>query len=167
MNRMIDFVVMPKERMKLLKKNKKAVEKLEKLSESKIKLNEEVSIECEDALKRLRIKEVVKAFGRGFDMEVALNLLDEEFRLDLIEIKDFTGDSRNRMITLKGRVIGTGGKTKKLIENFAEVKISIYGKTIGIIGKWDRVMIARKAIEMILSGSLHSTVYRFLEKQRR
>lgn len=164
---MIDFVAIPKERMKILRNEAKAVEKLEKLSDSKIELNEEVSIECKDSLKRLRVKEVVKAFGRGFDLEAALNLLDEEYSLQLIEVKDFAGKSRNRMTVLKGRVIGTGGKTKKMIENFAEVKISIYGKTIGIIGKWDRVMTAKKAIEMILSGSLHSTVYRFLEKQRR
>ena len=164
---MIDFVTIPKERMKILRNDRSAVEKLEKLSDSKIELNEEVSIECEDSLKLLRVKEVVKAFGRGFDLEATLDLLDEEYSLHLVEIKDFAGKSRNRIVTLKGRVIGTGGKTKKLIENFAEVKISIYGKTIAIIGKWDRVMIAKKAIEMILLGSLHSTVYRFLEKQRR
>lgn len=164
---MIDFVAIPKERMKILRSDRKGVEKLEELSDSKIKLNEEVSIECEDSLRLLSVKGVIKAFGRGFDLEIALNLLDEEYSLNLVEIKDFAGRSGNRMATLKGRVIGTGGKTKKVIEDFAEVKISIYGKTIGIIGKWDRVMIAKKAIEMILSGSLHSTVYRFLEKQRR
>jgi len=164
---MIDFVAITKERMKILRNDTKAVEKLEKLSDSKIELNEEVSIECDDSLKLLSVKEVVKAFGRGFDLEDALNLLDEEYFLQFIEVKDFAGKSRNRMTVLKGRVIGTGGKTKKMIENFAEVKISIYGKTIGIIGKWDRVVTAKKAIEMILSGSLHATVYRFLEKQRR
>lgn len=163
---MIDFVAIPKQRIKILKTDRKLVEKIEKLSDSKIKLNEEVSIECEDPLKLLRVKEVVKAFGRGFDIDVALNLLDEEYYLEIIDIKDFTGKSRNRLITLKGRVIGTEGKTKKLIEKFADVKISIYGKTVGIIGKWDRVTIAKKAVEMILLGSLHSTVYRFLEQQR-
>jgi ribosomal RNA assembly protein len=71
------------------------------------------------------------------------------------------------MLTLKGRVIGTNGKTKKLIENFTETKLAIYGKTICIIGRWDRVVIAKKSIEMLLSGRLHTTVYRFLEKQRR
>jgi ribosomal RNA assembly protein len=110
---------------------------------------------------------VIQAFGRGFDFNAAMNLLDEEYYLETIEIKDYTGKSRSRMITLKGRVIGTKGKTKKLIENYTQTKLAIYGKTICIIGKWDRVMIAKKAIDMLLSGKLHTTVYRFLEKTKR
>jgi ribosomal RNA assembly protein len=164
---MIDFIRIPEERLKILKREKKFIEQLEKFTESKIKLNEEVEIECEDPLKVLRIKQVIQAFGRGFDFDTAMNLLDEEYYLETIEIKDYTGKSRSRMITLKGRVIGTGGKTKKLIENYTETKIAIYGKTICIIGKWDRVVIAKKAIEMLLNGKLHTTVYRFLEKVKR
>jgi len=163
---MIEFVAIPRERIRILKNDRKAVEKLENLSESKIKLNDEVLIECDDVLKTLRIKEVIKAFGRGFDFEDALNLLDEDYYLETIDIKEFSGKSRRRMITLRGRIIGKEGKTKKLIEKYADVKISIYGKTIGIIGKWNAIMVAKKAIEMILLGSLHSAVYRFLEKNR-
>lgn len=163
---MIEFVAIPRERINILKNDRKAVEKLETLSESKIKLDEEVSIECEDVLRTLRVKEVIKAFGRGFDFEDALDLLDDAYYLETIDIKEFSGKSKNRMIVLKGRVIGKEGKTKKLIEKYADVKISIYGKTIGIIGKWNTIMIAKKAIEMILLGSLHSTIYRFLERNR-
>ncbi|MEM5794243.1 MAG: KH domain-containing protein [Candidatus Aenigmatarchaeota archaeon] len=163
---MIDYIAIPEERLKILRKNKKLIEQLEKFTDSKIEINEEISIECEDPLRLMRIKEVLKAFGRGFDFNVALNLLDEDYYLEIIDIKDYSKKSRNRMITLRGRVIGTEGKTKKLIEKYADVKISIYGKTISIIGKWDKIMIAKKAIEMLLSGSLHSSVYRFLEKQR-
>ncbi|MEM5843952.1 MAG: KH domain-containing protein [Candidatus Aenigmatarchaeota archaeon] len=163
---MIDYIAIPEERLKVLRKNKKLIEQLEKFTDSKIEINEEISIECEDPLRLMRIKEVLKAFGRGFDFNVALNLLDEDYYLEIIDIKDYSKKSRNRMITLRGRVIGTEGKTKKLIEKYADVKISIYGKTISIIGKWDKIMIAKKAIEMLLSGSLHSSVYRFLEKQR-
>ena len=166
MTGMIEFISIPRERIKILKNDRKAVDKLENLSETKIKFNEEVSIESEDVLKILRVKEVVKSFGRGFELEDALNLLDEEYYLETIDIKEFSGKSRNRMITLKGRVIGEKGKTKKLIEKYADVKISIYGKTIGIIGKWNTIMIAKKAIEMLLLGSLHSTIYKFLEKNR-
>ena len=46
-------------------------------------------------------------------------------------------------------------------------KITVYGKTIGIIGKWDGMRIAKEAIQMLLSGSSHSNVYRFLEQQKR
>ncbi|HKZ45244.1 MAG TPA: RNA-processing protein, partial [archaeon] len=103
---------------------------------------------------------------RGFDFEDSLNLLDESYYLETIEIKEFSGKSRNRMITLRGRIIGERGKTKESIEKYSDVKISIYGKTIGIIGEWSAIIIAKKAIEMLLLGSLHSTVYRYLERNR-
>jgi ribosomal RNA assembly protein len=164
---MIDFVRIPEERLKILKREKKFEEQLERFTESKIEINEEVAIECEDPIKVWRIKQVIQAFGRGFDFDTAMNLLDEEYYLEMIEIKDYTGKSRSRMMSLKGRVIGTKGKTKKLIENYTGTKLAIYGKTISILGKWDRVMIAKKAIDMLLSGRLHTTVYRFLEKTKR
>lgn len=163
---MIDYIVIPEERMKILRRNKNFIEQLKKFTDSKIELNEEICIDCEDSIKTLRIKEVLKAFGRGFDFNTALNLLDEEYYLEIIDLKDYAKRSRNRLITLRGRVIGTEGKTKKLIEKYTDVKISIYGKTISIIGKWDKLMIAKKAIEMLLSGCLHSSVYKFLEKQK-
>lgn len=164
---MIDFVRIPEERLKFLRKNKKLREQLEKLSETKIKLDHEVSIESEDPLKILRVKQVVQAFGRGFDFVSVLNLLDEDFYLESINIKEFSGKSRTRLKTLKGRVIGTKGRTKKMIEQFTDAKIAVYGKTISIIGRWDGLRIAKRAIEMLLQGSLHSTVYKFLERSKK
>lgn len=161
---MIDFVAIPQLRLKALKKAKG---RLEELTQLKIGFNDEVSIEGDDSLTIFRMKEVVKAFGRGFDLDTAINLLDDEWKLELIEIQDFFGKSRDRLITLKGRVIGKGGKTKMMIENLADVKLSVYGKTVGIVGQWDRVAIAKEAVEMLLSGSMHSTIYRFLERHRR
>ena len=163
---MIDFIKIPEERMKKLRKNERFLKNLENLTECKIRINEEIEIECEDPLKILRVKEVLKAFGRGFDFEDSLKLLDEEYYLEIIDIKDFSGKSKNRMKVLKGRVIGSEGKAKKMIERYTDTKISIYGKTISIIGKWDKIIIAKKAVEMLLSGSLHSSVYKFLEKQK-
>jgi ribosomal RNA assembly protein len=160
---MIDFVAIPRERMKFLEK--KHVEGLEKLAEVKIKQNEDISIESEDSIKIMRVKLVLKAFGRGFDFDDALNLLDEDYVLESIELREY-GKSRERILTLKGRVIGTNGKMKKMVEECAEVKVAIYGKTISIIGRWDKIMVAKQAIEMILTGSLHETVCRFLEKKR-
>jgi ribosomal RNA assembly protein len=115
---MKDFVRIPEERLKFLKREKKFKEQMEKFTESKIQFNEDVEIECEDSLKLWRIKQVIQAFGRGFDSDTAMNLLDEEYSLETIEIRDYSGKSRGRMLTLKGRVIGTNGKTKKMIENY-------------------------------------------------
>jgi ribosomal RNA assembly protein len=45
-----------------------------------------------------------------------------------------------------------------------KTKISVHGNTIAIIGKWDNLLLAKKAVEMILEGKMHSTVKRFLEE---
>lgn len=160
---MIRFVAIPQERLKILLSEKDSLENLEQLSNSKIICDEEVSIECEDPLMTIRVEEVIKAFGRGFDLEDALDLLDESFILETIGVNEFAGKSKNRQRVLKGRVIGRKGSIHKWIEENAEVKISIYGKTISIIGQWESVQKAKQIVEKLLSGAKHSSVYHFFE----
>ena len=47
------------------------------------------------------------------------------------------------------------------------VDISIYGKTVAIIGDMEQIHIAKEAVEMILNGVRHKTVYAFLERKTR
>ena len=54
-----------------------------------------------------------------------------------------------------------------MIEELTETNISVYGKTVGIIAEVDSLMIARRAIEMLVEGSAHRNVYKWLEKQRK
>ncbi|MFZ8829942.1 MAG: KH domain-containing protein [Candidatus Aenigmatarchaeota archaeon] len=161
---MKDSVVLTEERAKMLRNKKEWVEKIERLSNCKISLeDQEVTIEGNDPLTVLRVKEVFRALNRGFDLNTALYLLDESYFLDIIDVKDY-GKSRERQIQLKGRVIGKGGSIKKMIEEKTGTKICVHGKTISIIGKWENLQIAKKAIEMLLEGKMHSSVQKFLEK---
>ena len=75
--------------------------------------------------------------------------------------------SKTSQQRLKGRIIGKEGKTRELIEEHTGTYISVYGKTVAIIGTPDTVTIAHKAIEMLIEGSTHSSVYKWLEKKRR
>lgn len=163
---MIEFVLIPEERMKKLRKDEKWKKELKRFSDVKIELNGEIMIEGDNPIQVLRIKEIIKAFGRGFEFKNALNLIDEENFLETIDVREFTGKSKKRQVVLKGRVIGTKGKTKSMIEEYTNTKIAVYGKTISIIGKWNDVKLARNAIEMLLSGTAHNTVYRFLETHK-
>ena len=43
---------------------------------------------------------------------------------------------------------------------------ALYGHTVSLIGESLRIAIAREAVEMLLRGSGHKTVYRFLERKR-
>ena len=44
--------------------------------------------------------------------------------------------------------------------------MSVYGHTVALIGEAFHLAIAREAVEMLLRGSEHNTVYRFLERKR-
>jgi len=161
---MKEIIVLNEDRAKILRNKKDWIEKIEKLCNCKISLeDQEVTIEGEDSLMLMRVKEVLKALNRGFDLDSALYLLDENYFLDIINVKDY-GEKRERQIQLKGRVIGRNGTVKRMIEEKTNTKICIYGKTISIIGKWENLQIAKKAIEMILEGKMHSSVQKFLEQ---
>ena len=46
---------------------------------------------------------------------------------------------------VRARIIGSQGKTRAFIEEITETNISVYGKTVGIIGRAEYVTLARKA----------------------
>ena len=123
---------------------------------------------AQDPTVLFRAKEVVMAIGRGSSPEHAFRLLrDDETMLEVIDLRETVGRSQSDMQRLKGRVIGKEGKTRRIIEEMTEADISVYGHTISIIGEIDQVAIAKEAVRMLIRGSLHGTVYRFLHKKRR
>ncbi len=113
----------------------------------------------------LKLRDVVTAIGRGFSEERAVRLLEPEVYLRIMDIKDFTR-SRGRVQELKGRLIGTKGKTRGIIEDLTGAYISVHGHTVVIIGDILQLEVAYRAAEMLLQGSEHAAVYRYLEKMR-
>jgi ribosomal RNA assembly protein len=148
----------------------KVKETLEKKSGAAIDVDSEsgtVTIGGEDAVKALRASEVIKAVARGFSPEKALKLMDnEDLILDLIDLSKI-GDSPSDLTRIKGRIIGKAGKTREIMESMTGAKISVYGKTISIIGDADQIMSVRTAIDMLIDGAPHGAVYGYLEKRRR
>jgi ribosomal RNA assembly protein len=64
------------------------------------------------------------------------------------------------------RAIGRGFSPEQ-IEDMTGTAISVYGKTVAIIGGVERVKTARTAVEMLLSGVPHETVFSFLDRKKR
>jgi len=127
-----------------------------------------LSSNAEDPTVLFRAKEVVTAIGRGFAPNHAFRLLDDdEVIFEVIDLRETVGRSQSDLKRLKGRVIGKEGKTRRIIEELSGANISVYGHTISIIGYAEQASIAREAVRMLLGGSLHGTVYRFLHKKRR
>ncbi|HUT27265.1 MAG TPA: KH domain-containing protein [Methanomassiliicoccales archaeon] len=120
----------------------------------------------EDPLLPLKVMDIIKAIGRGFAPQKAFRLLDDDEYLELIEIDDYVGKTKNQLVRVRARVIGAGGKTRRIIEDLVGVNISIYGDTVCIIGNSAQMPVARTAVDMLLSGSEHATVYRYLERKR-
>lgn len=115
-----------------------------------------------------KAKDVVTALGRGFSPEHAFRLIrDEEAMLDVIDLRVTFGRSESDIKRVKGRIIGMNGKTRQIIEELTDANVAVYGHTVGIIGNVDQAEAAREAIQMLVRGSLHSTVYRFLHRKRR
>jgi len=127
-----------------------------------------LSSEAQDPSQLFRAKEVVTAIGRGFAPDRAFRLLhDEDAVLEVIDLRELFGRSLSDLQRIKGRIIGQEGKTRRIIEELTEADVSVHGHTVSIIANMDQMEAAREAIQMLLRGSQHSTVYRFLHRKRR
>ncbi|HNJ81582.1 MAG TPA: RNA-processing protein, partial [Methanoregulaceae archaeon] len=51
--------------------------------------------------------------------------------------------------------------------HMTECEISVFGKTVAIIGLPEQIKIARSAVDMLLQGLPHEMVFSFLERKRR
>lgn len=115
----------------------------------------------------LKVRDCVRAIGRGFSPEHAMRLFQDDTYLDIIDLTDFVGKETKDIERVRARVIGTHGKTRRSIEEACGVEVSIFGKTVSIIGEVNEVAMAREAIELLLNGAAHGTVYKFLERKRK
>jgi len=115
----------------------------------------------------LKAKNVITAVGRGFAPDKAMRLVDDETLLEVIDLRDYLGRSKSAVERIEGRVIGKRGKTRATIEELTGADISVYGNTISIIGEPIQFTVAKDAVSMLIEGSEHKTVYRFLYQKRR
>lgn len=157
----------------LVGKDGSAKKMIEERTGIKLQIDKEGEVVYDDSaegvepIMALQIMDVIKAIGRGFNPEKAMKLLDDDdMYFESIDIKDVIGDRQNQVVRARGRLIGKDGKTRKLIEDLADVYMSVYGNTVSLIGNSISLPIAKNAIEMLLHGSEHSTVYHYLESQR-
>ena len=154
----------------LIGKNGETKKRIEKKKHVRLEVYSEegdVFVHGEDSVTVFETVNIVKAIARGFNPQIAELLYDEENTLELISISDFSGRSQKKLLRLRGRVIGQEGKARKMIESVTQTYISVYGKTIGIIGKIEDVAVSRQAVEMLLEGAPHGNVYKWLEDKRR
>ena len=120
-----------------------------------------------EAILVLKVRDVVRAVGRGFSPDHAMRLFQDDTYLDVIDLTEYVGKATKDLERVRARIIGTNGKTRRTIEESTGAEVSILGKTVAIIGEMNEVAAAREAVEMLLDGAAHGTVYKFLERKHK
>jgi ribosomal RNA assembly protein len=123
--------------------------------------------ETKDVSVIFMVQNIVRAIGRGFSPQRAEILAKEDFDLHIIDLCDYVGESRNALARVRGRIIGKNGRSRALLEELTETRISVYGDTVAIIGSVESLGVAREAVMKLIKGSFHKTVWNFLYAYRR
>ena len=151
----------------------KVKQRLEKATNTTITVDSEDGLvvietkeDTEDPLATWKARDVAQAIGRGFSPHRAFWLLDEDVYLRVIDLEEYV-TTPNQVRRVKGRVIGEGGKTRRNIEELTDTYVSVMGDTISIIGELENQEVAISAVLRLLRGAEHSSVYRYLNEQRR
>ncbi len=172
MKNIVETIRIPRERIGVvIGKGGEMKATIEQATKTKLTVDSEnntVMIEAaEDAdpLSIWKTKQILTAIGRGFNPKTALKLVDDDVFLEVIDLKSIFPSEKSQ-IRIKGRIIGEKGKTRRIIEELSETKISVYGDTVAIIGEQEQLKIAKKAVEMLIKGLSHGTVYKYLSKMK-
>tara|TARA_Y100000310_G_C20554202_1_gene749690 strand:- start:63 stop:596 length:534 start_codon:yes stop_codon:yes gene_type:complete len=142
-----------------IKRTKKDLEK--KLNVKLSLVGKQLSIEG-DSFNTYEAQLVLEAIDLGFSTDKALLLKNEDFVFRKIHIKDHT--RRKNLEEVRGRIIGTRGKTKKTLESLTDSHIVIDDNFVSVISPSANIEEATTAITNIIRGTKQTNAYKFLEK---
>ncbi|MFA5020007.1 MAG: hypothetical protein WC533_02820 [Candidatus Pacearchaeota archaeon] len=108
---------------------------------------------------------VIQALDFQFLIEDALLLLREDYMLCILNIKDYT--NRNDLNVIRSRLIGTKGKTLKVLESLCDCFFAVKENKVAIIGPCGKMQEAEQAIISLIQGAKQANVYTRLEKLRK
>jgi ribosomal RNA assembly protein len=117
------------------------------------------------ALELIKAQNIVRAIGYGFSPERAFRLLEDDQVLEVLDVRQYVGDKPNHVKRVLGRIIGEEGKARRILEEYTGTYISIYDHYVAIIGDYETANIAKKAIEMLIQGRMHTTVYKYIDRE--
>lgn len=146
-----------------IKKVKKAVPLIEKKLKVHFTFNKSSVAFKGKELHEFLTERIIKALEFGFDIEDAMLLVEEDYILKFVNIKEHT--HRRNLKDVRARVIGRKGKTIKTIENLSDCKMAVKDNKVGLIVNQEFLDITIQALESLIQGSKHGNIYSYLEKQ--
>ncbi len=171
-----EFLRIPKERVAVvIGKKGQTKREIERRTKTKIEIDSETgevfitaTKETDDPLAVWKARDVIMAIGRGFSPERAFRLFNEGETLEVLNLTDIIiGNDKNALPRVRGRIIGRKGRTREIIEEMSGADVSVYGKTVAIIGNPIQVEVAKTAVEKLAKGSPHGVVYKYLERRKK
>jgi len=108
-------------------------------------------------------EQIVRAVDFGFNEEDSLLLLNEDYMLEFINIKQNT--KKKDLRTVRARIIGRDGRAKGTIAELTGSIIVVNANQVGIIADSEHIDSVIQGITSIIHGAKHSNVFSYLEKQ--
>ncbi len=162
----MEEIYITKERLELLKKSKALSGKLSRTCGCTITFSDDSVVLNGAPYNEYIAKTVIFAFGRGFGADDALKLVNDDYYFTSIDLEREVGGGK-RLMMIKARIIGEGGRTKVYIEGVSSAKISVYGNTVSIIGTIEQINEAETAINTLIEGGTHRLAYLRMEAAHR
>lgn len=156
-----EILVMEKSKINKILANKKLLE-----SKLNVKINivkNQAELEG-DEVDIFTAKKVVGALERNFPIAVSLLLIDAEYLLEDIPIKDVT--RKTNLEIVRARIIGTEGRTIQTLETLSDCHLTLHDNTVSVIGTFDKMKDMIHAVKGLIAGSKQANVYKYLEKTR-
>jgi ribosomal RNA assembly protein len=163
----MQLIYIPKERINTIKKDRSIIGKVEKLCKCKVTVKGDGTIEVDgEAFGEFLARNIISAFGRGFDINIACKLSNDDYYFKSIDLGPIAGSDK-RIEQVKARIIGKNGKTKRYIESVSNANLSIYGESVGFIGRIEEISEAQAAVDTLAEGSTHRLAYIRMETTHR
>lgn len=163
----MEEVFIPSDRLDRLKKDGRARRLIEGICSCEVSIGSDDMVMIKGSpYNEFLAKNVIYAFGRGFDVETARSLLSDGCYFSSIDLKDELG-SEKRVKRIKARIIGENGRTKKYIESVSSAKMSVYGDTVSFIGSTEEIKEAETAVNTLIEGGTHKLAYLRMEAAHR
>jgi len=125
------------------------------LKERNIKYNRnknKIIIYYEDFYFLYKFDKFIKGLKAGFDIEKLLNILDNDWDILEIDLKQVFEKKINHIIRIKGRIIGEEGKVLEELRKRTNADIIIKDKYIYILGDNISLQSAYEGIKRIIKG---------------